>query len=377
MWRPDAADRAYLGGLALGLLALQLLDLPRIWLELAARNDFAEYWVGSRAILEGGDPYDPARWSDLLARHAGRVPSSIAYPYPPYVAVAVLPFALLPIAFASALWTGLGVVLAALALRALLRAWAVPPAGQVLLAFTLLTSQASLVGLAQGQASFLLTAALAAAVAWQASGREVRAAAATLALAAKPQVSLLAGWSLVAGAVMRGQRAFLLTLVAGGALVLASVVAAPRLWTEWWAVLAPLVAAEPPRIATLLSLFDTLLGPAGRGVAAALAVALVLLTLRHAPRQAHPAWFALSLAAAPYAQRHDQVALVVPLAMAVGALARESRARALALCGIGVVVLIPVAAALYAYGLARGGDPFGVLVPLALFVLVVAVGGRR
>ncbi len=372
----DRADRAYLAGLILGALALVALDLPRIWLDLVDRNDFAEHWVGAHALLDGGDPYDPARWPDLLAA-TGRRPSSVAYPYPPYVAVALVPFALLPLGPAAALWTVLGVGLAALALRALLRSAGVAPPAQLLIGMALLVSEASLITLAQGQLSFYLAAALAAAVAAQRSGRGELAGLAAWAFAVKPQVFLFAGWSVVATAVARRQRALLATLAAGAAAVLASVLLLPRVWSEWSAVLGPLVAAQPPRIATLLTLFGALLGEPGRVVAALLAVALTLVALRAAPRGDHPVWLALSVAAAPYAQRHDQVALLVPLALAVGAVTRDSERLALALCVAGVVLLVPVAALLYAVGVARDADPYGALVPLALFLLVLPFGPRR
>ena len=364
--RADRGDLAYAGGLVLGGVALVALGLTAAWADLATHNDFAEYWIGSRALLDGRDPYEPSGWPQLLAT-VGRAPSSAAYSYPPYVAAALVPFALLPVDAASLAFTALGVAVAVIAQRALLRAAAVPHVARLVFGFALVAAPASLTTFAQGQLSFVLFAALG----FASIARQIPAALAALVLAAKPQVFLFAAWSIVAAAWHARRVRFLAVVAVGVVAVLASVALAPRPWTEWWQVVSPLATTQPPRMATLLALGNAVApGDAGRYLAAGLVVVLVLAAIARAPHGDHPLWLALTFVAAPYAQRHDHVALLVPLALAAGAFARRSARTAIAVTLAGTIALVPLAAALYAIGLPTGGDPFGVLVPLAILGLV-------
>src|ERR671924_1506896 len=71
-------------------------------------NDFAGFWLGSRALLEGLDPYDAGTWAALHERIGSRgfevVPAGSGYGYPLTTALVFAPFALFPIWLAAPLW---------------------------------------------------------------------------------------------------------------------------------------------------------------------------------------------------------------------------------------------------------------------------------
>ena len=90
-------------------------------------NDFAAFWVGSRMLLDGRDPYDFAAFLDMHQRIGSRglaidPPCCPAgYVYPLTAALLFAPFALLPISLAAPLWLVTQVSLALAALIALAR----------------------------------------------------------------------------------------------------------------------------------------------------------------------------------------------------------------------------------------------------------------
>jgi glycosyl transferase family 87 len=369
--RLGAADRAYVAGVLAGALVLVGLGLASVLVDPAPRNDFAEDHLGFQLLVSGRDPYDPTVWPAALAT-VGRTAVTSAFVLPPYDVVLYLPFALLPLRTAWVLWTIAGPALAGLALGMLLRRLDVPAVARFLIGLMLMTSEGSIAAVARGQQDFFLTAALAAAVAWLASSDQVAGALATLGLAAKPHLFLLAGWSLLARVLTGRQRRAVAILLMGLVAVLASTAAAPRVWSEWAATFAPFAATPPRLTATLDVSLASVLGQGGHVVAAILLVALVLLMLRIAPTGAHPGWLALSIVAAPYAQRHDHVMLVVPIAIAVASAARVSVSRATMTAAAGALVLGPVAALLLVAGGFPAADPYGGLVPLLIFALVLA-----
>ena len=70
-------------------------------------GDYIQYWLASRALLEGWDPYDPAVWRAMHERVVGSdffiVPGA-GFSYPLTTAVAALPFAILGVAQSAPLW---------------------------------------------------------------------------------------------------------------------------------------------------------------------------------------------------------------------------------------------------------------------------------
>lgn len=370
-----ARDLPYLTGIALGIVVAALAGVIGIP-PLAAHGDFAEAWAGGRALLSGVDPYDAARWPAFLAAAASRTTPVPVFVYPPPVAYAIVPLALLPLPLAAVVWLAGGVLLAALALRALLRA-VVPDLASVhaLAGFALLASGPSLVALAQGQWDFIFVALLAAAVVSIREGRGRAAGALAIAALAKPQLVLFADWGLARAAAARRERAFFTSALAALAALSVLVAATWHAWAAWTgAAFAGFVVAPPVRAATLAGSLAALAGPAGAAAGALLALSAPIMLLRlDARRDAFlAAALALSIALAPYAQAYDQLLLAVPAVLAAG-VARESSPRAAVwLFAAIAATLVLVSPILYAAAVEGGADLYGAFVPLAVAVVIVA-----
>jgi hypothetical protein len=238
--------RSAIGGLLLVLaVALDVWATAALAGAMGPANDLFPRWYGTRAwLLEGLDPYAPAV-SDGIRQAMGTAPGEalgafvFGFVYPGYVALLLVPLALLPFSWAATIWlllaqgaTGLG---AWLAWRAAeredgRRGTSALPAFLVALCFP-----ASLLNLAFGQFAALVFAALAGAWYLLARGRRPGAArggadtlaGALLALAfVKPSVALLPAGALLLWCLGRGRRravapaAVVLGLLAGTSLVL-------------------------------------------------------------------------------------------------------------------------------------------------------------
>ena len=72
--------------------------------------DFVPYWVGVRAMLAGQSPYSTATTHLIQAVLLGGAPEAGADPmlfvYPAWIFLVIAPWALLPIKWAVAIWTG-------------------------------------------------------------------------------------------------------------------------------------------------------------------------------------------------------------------------------------------------------------------------------
>jgi hypothetical protein len=70
-------------------------------------GDYIQYWLASRALIEGWDPYDPVVWRAMHERVVGSdffiVPGA-GFSYPLTTAVAALPFAIVGVAQSAPLW---------------------------------------------------------------------------------------------------------------------------------------------------------------------------------------------------------------------------------------------------------------------------------
>lgn len=70
-------------------------------------GDYIQYWLASRALIDGWDPYDPAVWRAMHERVVGSdffiVPGA-GFSYPLTTAVAALPFAVVGVALSAPLW---------------------------------------------------------------------------------------------------------------------------------------------------------------------------------------------------------------------------------------------------------------------------------
>ena len=115
------ADLAYVATAAFALGALAAFGALQRRLELIGNDDLSRIWAGPRALLTGADPYDPATWAATAHALGTLPPDTPVYIYPPWVALVLVPLALLPLNVASLTWLVASVVAGITGLRFLLR----------------------------------------------------------------------------------------------------------------------------------------------------------------------------------------------------------------------------------------------------------------
>lgn len=376
------ADIAFIGTICAAAIALVLFGVLQRRLEMIGGDDFSRIWAGPRAVIIGADPYEPASWV-ATARALGTLAPDTAvqvYPYPPWVTVALLPLGLLPLPAASLLWLiaslGAGIV----GLRALLREY-LPgrPGAHAVAAATLLLSWVGLLTLIIGQWGFLLIGVICAIAVSLRRGRPIWAGLAAVALAAKPQLfvftapalALHAAWPSRSRGILREGLRFIGVAVGVVALLVAvSWAALPSWWPNWLRFAGSALAPDSDTVPALLRTIggDGVLWAAPIPLLALLAIGLCF----HPRSEAWlPVWLALSSAGALYSNSYDQILLIVPVVMASGVAVRRSRRASAIVLGLGAFVLVGVTPLMYEIALRRHSETLGVLVPLAIFSLVV------
>ncbi|HEV2009865.1 MAG TPA: hypothetical protein VGS17_02415 [Candidatus Limnocylindria bacterium] len=55
-------------------------------------------------MLDGHDLYDPATWRAVAATYGTQLPDTDVYGYPRWIALALVPLALLPVDVAATVW---------------------------------------------------------------------------------------------------------------------------------------------------------------------------------------------------------------------------------------------------------------------------------
>lgn len=368
------ADIAYLAALLVGTTMLVVLGIAQWRIDTLGVDDFSTIWAGPRALVMGADPYDPATWPETAVRVGTHVPDTAVYLYPPWVSLALLPFALLPPRPAGALWTLIGVITALVAMRALLRAF-VPTMPWVhgIVALLLLVSMPAIVTLVTGQWTLLLVAALAGVVLLLRSGQTVAAGLLAVFMLAKPPLFVFTAAAFAVRALWPGVdaaagRRFVATAAAGAVATIAIAwLMVPSWWPAWFEhVAAVQVGIEPVTIQTL---FVNLFGRSGGWIAPPVLLGSVAAALQFHPRGEGwlPVWLALSSAGTIYSNTYDLLLLLVPIVLAVGAL-RQSPRRAAVVLFVGAVLLTGVM--LYLHTIYVRG--YAASVPLLVFVVVTA-----
>lgn len=367
----------YLAGLVAGAAGLLAFGFVELWLgTYLGSNDFSGIWAGPRALILGHDPYDAATWPATAISLQGQRPQTAVYGYPGYVAIALLPFALLPLPVAAIAWSAGGVILAAVALGTLLRRTipGMPPV-HALFGATLLLSQPGVTSFYDGQWSFLLVAAAAGLVLALRRRNGLATGGLLAVLLAKPHLFLFAIPALARAALVRGAgSAIAVCALVVLALVGVSLIAMPA-WPGAFLALAGAPRIASSRVTTLPVALGDLFGTPGGLLAIALIVgALVLATRFRADRDAFLAvWLTVSFLAAPYAWSYDQLVLLVPLAIATGAAAGHGGRRALLTAATGCALLL--LGGLLLHGLvaeARASESLNALVGAAVAALVLA-----
>lgn len=348
-------------------------------------NDFMGFWAGSRALLDGIDPYDPAAWVALHERVGSHglsiVPPRTGYGYPLVTAVVFLPFALLPVEVAAPLWLVAQAVVALAATIAL---------ASVLFRATLRrdlplllalggTSQPAWVLAEGGNIGGFLLAAAAGATSLLVAGRPFAAGVVAGLLVVKPHLFAIA----IPLVLLSLPRTAALRMLAGGgltALALLAVSLAVRPgWVAEWLVPVERLHAAPVSRADVFGLFP----PGAQAlawIAAAFLVAGALLWLRRGRSPAVVVGVALpiSLFTAPYAWSYDDLVMLVSVSVVLASIAPlPTRDRTPVLAFL-VLVVVALPWVLYALAFRQGDEAWSAVVPLTILAaLFMALREKR
>jgi len=367
-------DAAYAIGLVVGLAGLLTL-FGNLRSSMLGIDDFATIWTGPRAFLLGLDMYDPATWREIAVRiGTAHIPDNAVYVYPPWVTIALVPFALVSSSVASVVWTVIGMCAAVLAMRALLRAYLPDVDWAHGIVGLLLTSSApAAVTYLTGQWTFFFVAALAAIVLALRAKRPVAAGVLALIMLVKPPLFVFTALGLAVRALWPsaadpriGRRFVLVAIGAGVAMIAASWLILPSWWPAWLEhVAAVQVTIEPVTIQTL---FIQLFGHDGGWLAPPAILLMVFAALQFEPRSEAwlPVWLALSIAGVIYANTYDLLLLVVPMVLAAGALPPGRRAFVIISGAVLLFFVMWYLHTIYVRGYAAG-------VALLMFVIITAL----
>jgi hypothetical protein len=353
------------------------------WSSIQDVNDYAGLVAGARAVLAGESPYDPTTWPTAYQHLGTQRPDTSVYGYPAWVALAFLPFAPLPIALGSLLFTGGALALAVLATRALARHVNAPPALALLLAT--MTWPAFFVFL-QGQWAYLLYALAVATYLDLAARRDGRAGAWwSIAVLIKPQLFVLGSLALAAWLVRERRWRVIGTASAVGiAAIVVSTLAMPGWWTPWLGAVASRRLVRSTQQPTLAGLAGDVAGeawPIAWGLlVAGLAIAIVWAARRapeHRGAVAFAGFLSLSVGGALYSWSYDQYLCLACGVVSLGVVAAGSHASRRAVTLATFVLFGPLALALWLSAFPRYHDTGSGLGPvLAIALLVGAVALR-
>jgi len=355
------------------------------------RTDFRCFRTAGQLVLEGRDPYDAITWASTAAAPiplpgSGETRSpctGAAFAYPLWTALAMAPFAALPVGVSATVWIALAVGAVAWGTR---WSWAAFGGGRpaallcgVLIAF----SQPLWLVLKFGQITAVELGVLGL-TAWSVTRRQEHSAGvAFAALALKPQLVLLAWAAVLLEAIRRRRRAFLAAASSAAiGIAAASLIVQPAWPTEWLgAVLGPRL-----RIAALLptvwGLANDTLGSPLWGAVLALALVGALAVILRGVAVDRAALLALgigvSLFVSPHVWSYDHLLLALPwaatLAIAVGH--RTGRGRLLVVATILGASFAPWVA--YAVSIVRVSETLSAAIPaMSALLLATALRLRR
>lgn len=349
------------------------------WIAVYPVNDFAGFVAGARALLAGIDPYDSGVWPSAFGTFG--TPTAV-YGYPPWIALAFLPFALVPLGVGSFIWSAGTLALALLAVRAVTRrfswgspAWPLALAGLSWPAFLVFV---------QGQWAYLLLALACMALLDLDADRDFRAGTWwAIAVLVKPQLFVVGSIALLAWAVAQRRWAVLFGgLLIGAVAIVAGTIASPGWLEPYLRGVASQRAARSTQQPTLAGLAGDVAGPVLWPIvwgifALALFAAAAFAIRRSPPRQrgavAFAAILAVSVATALYSWSYDQYLVILAGVAAIGLSRQAGPTAAPATIARAVALYWPVALALFLSAYPRFHDTLGGLVPpLALALLVIA-----
>jgi len=373
-------DVSLAAGLVFGLIVLTVFGVIDYRDRTVNSSDFAVIWSGARTLVDGGDPYVASSYLRTLDRYDAPHTEIDVYTYPPWVAFALFPLALLPLRVASFIWTFGTLAAAVVAIRSLLRAYALSiPATWGLFSYALVASQPGMATLFMGQWGFLLVAATAALVVALKSAHRVAALGAAV-LLGKPQLFIFAGWAYTRAALARGKGG----LLAGGLAIVATILVATVVLRfqdlSAWLTHVAARRVEDLTAPTVPMVLRDLFGPVGDFVAVGALGVAIMVGLRFGPRTDAflAVWLTVSVLFAPYLRTYDQVLLIVPLVITTGVLVGSSPQVATRFAILSTTGFVLGSILLYGVAAAREREDTSALVSICVFALVtIAAWGHR
>ena len=366
---------AILGVLAAVVIALALIGWPA---SNYRHNDFAGFWVGSRMLLDGADPYD---FELFLAQHRAIGsqglainPPGTAYGYPLTAALVFAPFALVPVEIAAPLWLVTQVALACTALLMLCRTLfprTFRRDALVLFGIGAACQPAWLLAAGGNLGGYLLAIAAASAAALL-NGRPFIAGAVAGLLVIKPHPLLVAVVLILVGL----PRAVALRAAAGaaavaGPIVLVTLALRPGWIAEFVLPFTRIAGAPVPR-STLFGIVPAELRIVAVAIALAVVASFIVWVRTRQPRLTIVIGAALpvSLFVIPYGWSYDHLILLVSAAVALWFVAdAEPRARFAVLLAL-AIVFVPLTWMLFSMAFVRGNESLSALTPLAVLAVL-------
>ena len=342
--------------------------------------DFAGFWVGSRMLLDGADPYDFGPFLEMHQRIGSRGlainPPGTAYGYPLTTALVLAPFALLPVSAAAPLWLVTQATLALGALVALSRRLFGAEARRhlpIFLALAVACQPAWLLAVGGNLGGYMLAIA-ATSAALLLAGRPSAAGAVAGLLVIKPHPLLIALLLILLVLPRRDavRMAASGAAVAGG-IVLVTLVLRPGWIGEFLVPLSRIGGAAVPR-STLFGLVGPALGPATWIVVAAIAAAFLWWARTQRPLPyALGAAIPISLFSVPYGWSYDHLVLLIPVGVILAVIARGADRFRLAVMGLLAAVFILLPWVLYVIAFRRGDESWSAFVPVAMLATLALV----
>jgi Glycosyltransferase family 87 len=294
------------------------------------QDDFIEYWIASRALLDGVDPYDPAAYRALHDAVGSRGPADqtpgAGFRSPLLTAVATLPFALLPVGIAAPAWFVTQLLAAVAALVALTgRLFVTRPRRDLLLLLGLgVLMQPTFILSGDGNITHYLVGVVGGSLALMLRGQPFGAGLLLGLTAVKPQLFIIYVPALVLLASNRGR----LRVIAGGAvssgiLLAVSLMLRPGWIGEW----ARQTLDLPSNVYGTATLWAVMPGELhGFAIAVAILSVVGLVVWQRTARPSLPvsaaAALSLSVFLAPYAYVGDQAVLLVAVVVYIALVAQ-------------------------------------------------------
>ncbi|HUQ41434.1 MAG TPA: glycosyltransferase 87 family protein [Candidatus Limnocylindrales bacterium] len=354
-------------------------------------SDFMQYYAGSHALIERASPYDQTWWNDFHRRsgsivatgapHTGDPATDWTTPYPLWVFLLLVPFALVPLAVAAPLFALTQIALVLAATFALATVVLRQSPGRVPFAVVSVAASQPLWALTYGgNVTGFAAAGLTAALAALLTGRAFLAGVLLAGCLLKPHLFLVAAIAMVFAARSDQRRPLAIGAIGSALVLLAISFALDPGWVPGWLRAASRLQETSFSNAsgwTILRPVTTqFVGPSAAIVIACVAaLAVWWRRTRPTPLRAVAAALPVSVLLAPHAWSYDYIVLVP---VVVWGFLVASVARVPALASLAVVVFaVALPWILNVVAFARNGEDLSAWLLVAAEVLLITVVPRR